>query len=189
MKKLTALLLALVLMLSLSTTAFAEEGEAVGDAENFGDNTQETVVSIKTATGTTSSNLSATVPLTVTLAVKANGTIIGPGNYTVTNTSVMPIKITSVVVAAQNGFKITAEQPGTDITAITMKNDEDTTGTALNAWISTVTGTKWNMTAKNTANASVGITFGGEVTSITQDITNAVPAFTITYTIASGAHV
>ncbi|MDO4553263.1 MAG: hypothetical protein Q4C22_06970, partial [Bacillota bacterium] len=113
MKKTTTLVLALTLVFAMSTTAFAA-GETAGTAQDFAANSATTQVRIISAAGEDgTTQVSATVPLTVTLAIAADGKVTGPTNYTITNTSVMPVKVTNVSIAAQDNFYIGEEGTGT----------------------------------------------------------------------------
>lgn len=85
LQKLVAIVLAFVLALSLSLTALAEEGcgqEVTGKDNLFQNNEAKTTFSVVAVPA----NLSATVPLNVTFAVKRNGDFVCPEGYAITNT-------------------------------------------------------------------------------------------------------
>ena len=85
LQKLVPIVLAFVLALSLSLTALAEEdyGQEVTGTDNlFQNNEAKTTFSVVAVPA----NLSATVPLNVTFAVKRNGDFVCPGGYAITNT-------------------------------------------------------------------------------------------------------
>ena len=85
LQKLVTIVLAFVLALSLSLTALAEEdyGQGVTGNDNlFQNNEAKTTFSVVAVPA----NLSATVPLNVTFAVKHNGDFVCPGGYAITNT-------------------------------------------------------------------------------------------------------
>ena len=85
LQKLVAIVLAFVLALSLSLTALAEEGygqEVTGEDNLFQNNEAKTTFSVVAVPA----NLSATVPLNVTFAVKRNGDFVCPEGYAITNT-------------------------------------------------------------------------------------------------------
>lgn len=85
LQKLVAIVLAFVLALSLSLTALAEEDygqEVTGNDNLFQNNEAQTTFSVVAVPA----NLSATVPLNVTFAVKRNGDFVCPGGYAITNT-------------------------------------------------------------------------------------------------------
>lgn len=85
LQKLVAIVLAFVLALSLSLTALAEEDygqEVTGEGNLFQNNEAQTTFSVVAVPA----NLSATVPLNVTFAVKRNGDFVCPGGYAITNT-------------------------------------------------------------------------------------------------------
>lgn len=96
MKKLTALILSLVLALSFSMTAFAvAEVGADGAAGNGG--ATEVTVEID------SSNISVTVPLSFTIVAKVDGgdaTV--PSNYKIKNSSLIPVKVDTIAVVNNN---------------------------------------------------------------------------------------
>ena len=85
LQKLVPIVLAFVLALSLSLTALAEEDygqEVTGEGNLFQNNEAKTTFSVVAVPA----NLSATVPLNVTFAVKRNGDFVCPGGYAITNT-------------------------------------------------------------------------------------------------------
>ena len=85
LQKLVTIVLAFVLALSLSLTALAEEGygqEVTGEDNLFQNNEAKTTFSVVAVPA----NLSATVPLNVTFAVKRNGDFVCPEGYAITNT-------------------------------------------------------------------------------------------------------
>lgn len=85
LQKLVPIVLAFVLALSLSLTALAEEDygqEVTGMGNLFQNNEAQTTFSVVAVPA----NLSATVPLNVTFAVKRNGDFVCPEGYAITNT-------------------------------------------------------------------------------------------------------
>ena len=85
LQKLVTIVLAFVLALSLSLTALAEEDygqEVTGEGNLFQNNEAQTTFSVVAVPA----NLSATVPLNVTFAVKRNGDFVCPEGYAITNT-------------------------------------------------------------------------------------------------------
>lgn len=85
LQKLVTIVLAFVLALSLSLTALAEEGygqEVTGEDNLFQNNEAKTTFSVVAVPA----NLSATVPLNVTFAVKRNGDFVCPEGYAIANT-------------------------------------------------------------------------------------------------------
>ncbi|MDD4509386.1 MAG: hypothetical protein PHY23_00475 [Oscillospiraceae bacterium] len=180
MKKLTSLLLVLVLAFSFSMTAFAaDEGESATGTANFANNETSTDVKIIVSTEA-SANLSATVPLTVTLAVKNDRSVVAPTNYAISNTGAVAVKVTNVKVAGAAGYTFVSplaaeKQMDLALNAINLEDHDEATG-------ATVTGTTWNVAA----GGSLNLTFAGSVWA--DDISSAKQVFTITYTIAAGTH-
>lgn len=85
LQKLVTIVLAFVLASSFSLTALAEEGygqEVTGEDNLFQNNEAKTTFSVVAVPA----NLSATVPLNVTFAVKRNGDFVCPEGYAITNT-------------------------------------------------------------------------------------------------------
>ena len=85
LQKLVTIVLAFVLASSFSLTALAEEdyGQEVTGKDNlFQNNEAKTTFSVVAVPA----NLSATVPLNVTFAVKRNGDFVCPEGYAITNT-------------------------------------------------------------------------------------------------------
>ena len=85
LQKLVAIVLAFVLASSFNLTALAEENygqEVMGKDNLFQNNEAKTTFSVVAVPA----NLSATVPLNVTFAVKRNGDFVCPEGYAITNT-------------------------------------------------------------------------------------------------------
>lgn len=188
MKKMISVVLALVLVLTMSITALAvSEGEAVGGDGNFGaggeNNKASTDVSILASTSDTS-NISATVPLTVTLAVKNDKTIVAPTEYKINNTSAFAIKVTNVKVTADGGYSFVNALTAAKQMDLSLKPgngteidlDKYTTESAVPAG----TAADWNIAAGGT----LKLGFAGSVWA--DDISAAKKVFTITYTIEAG---
>ena len=98
MKKMKMVIPALALAASMSMTAFAageaQQGQAVDTASSnlFEAGTASTQVKVVYTKDV--SQLSATVPLSITFAVLSTGEFITPEGYGITNNSVVPIHVT-----------------------------------------------------------------------------------------------
>ena len=199
MKKLVsrfmAVLMAMIMILSMSMTAFAageaQQGQAVDTASSnlFEAGTASTQVKVVYTKDV--SQLSATVPLSITFAVLSTGEFITPEGYGITNNSVVPIHVSEIKVSdiaegyefvtnedEVSGKKIRLQmQPENGSNSITLKGYSG--GEAFN---------KSDWVIETGSNNRLGITFsGGKVGTFEADWANgAVNLFKITYTIKAG---
>ena len=103
MKKMKMVIPALALAASMSMTAFAageaQQGQAVDTASSnlFEAGTASTQVKVVYTKDV--SQLSATVPLSITFAVLSTGEFITPEGYGITNNSVVPIHVSEIKVS------------------------------------------------------------------------------------------
>lgn len=184
MKKFTSMILALVLVFSLSATAFAADEGTAGNDTSFSSNGQTTTVNIQ-AGADAKTNLSATVPINVTLAVKADKSIVAPEatSYKISNTGSIAFHVSGISttlsdpytfnpVAGENTLNLTLK-PGSG-SAITLAANTNTIAASAKE--------DWNIAA----GSNLGLTFAGNVGNITADITSATQVFTVTYTITAG---
>lgn len=181
MKKLTALLLALVLTFSFSMTAFAaDEGSADTDT-GFSSNSQTTTVKIQ-AGQDAQGNLSATVPINVTLAVKANKDIVAPAptSYKISNTGSIAFHVSGISTTLTEPYTFNAI-PGANTLNLTLTGGSDTI-TLASGTSAIGAAAQWNVAA----GSDLGLTFAGSVGNIAADITTATQVFTVTYTITAG---
>lgn len=198
LKQLSAAVIALALTLSVGLTALAAgqyEGEISDPNHTFQNNEAQTTVSVLSIPN---QNLSATVPLNVTFAVKDDGTFICPDEYAITNTGSEYIHVTDI--------SVTMEDTSYSLVNSTALNDHEVYCTmtaantleteAVNFVCSAVSqeqsfGTTpnkkllWNIAAGET----LPLAFSGKMNSgNAHDFSTAHKLFTITYTIASGAY-
>ena len=182
MKKLTALLLVLVLTLSFSMTAFAADDAGTADTDTgFSGNSADTTVKI-IAGEDAQGNLSATVPLNVTLAVKANKDIVAPAStsYKVSNTGSIAFHVSGISTALTSPYIFNAT-PGANTLNLTLTGGTDAIALASGA-CAIAAADQWNVAA----GSNLGLTFAGSVGNITADITTAAQVFTVTYTLTAG---
>ena len=179
MKKFMSIVLALMLLMALSAPTMASAvGQEAGAATAI-NGTGTTVVSVVFASD---GQVSATVPLTVTLAVGGDGAVTGPSGYTITNTSALPIKVSNVTITPKAGFTTDSAGTGTRIGAITLTDGASGSATALSSWTAAKTATAWNMAV----GGSITMAFAGAVSNIQQDLTSATAAFDVVFTIVAG---
>lgn len=191
MKKIIAVILTLAMMCCLGVSAFAADGEGVGSDGNFSSGSATTTVSIKFSTD--SSQLSASVPLAVTLAVKNDKSIVAPANtaYKITSTCLIPIHVSGISVTTSSGVKLVTNTPAADgEIKLALKAGTDSIAlaapTAATAAPQTIgTAAQWNIAASET----LGLTFeNGAVYNIPSAwATTATQIFTVTYTLAAGS--
>lgn len=208
-KRLSTVLIAMAMTTSMAMTALAVPNPTpeVGTAEDFVTNTGKTTVSLEGMTDTEADgNLSATVPLTVTLAILGDGTAKGPDNYTIENTSrTKKIKVSNVTgVALNNSYVLQGAASGTQVylgdVNITPMLPGGGQGTPLDlSAVGVANGveppdvdTAWTLDPAGTTGAqtatSVTLRFGGaidDVGKLPTDATNqgGQEAFSLTYTI------
>ena len=187
MKKLLAILLALVMVLMTSTGALAAEG--VGADDEFEDNSGSTAVNVEV----NSSNLSVMVPLSMTVvAPVAGGDCTVPTTYSIKNNSSTPIKVTGIQVTdATGGLEFSNNAIPTTIgtteankvsIALTPVNDPATAAVQLST-----TKIESGLGGFDTAaGATKNITIAARNGALSSAETSTT-AFTITYTIAAGA--
>ena len=106
---------ALALAASMSMTAFAageaQQGQAVDtvSSNEFASGTASTQVKVVYTKDV--SQLSATVPLSITFAVRSNGEFITPDGYGITNNSVVPIHVSEIKVSdIAEGYEFVTEE-------------------------------------------------------------------------------
>lgn len=88
MKKLLATLLATTIMVS---SAFAA---AVDTTNNFKADTGKGETTFRITADTSATTLNVVVPMYVTYGVMADGTVVAPSNYEITNNGAFPVKLT-----------------------------------------------------------------------------------------------
>lgn len=185
MKKIISMIAVTAIVLMLGIAPVLAAGEEAGAAGDFATNEGATEVKLVTDSSALD-NISATVPLNVTLAVNAAGTITAPTNYAIANTSVFDIKVTHVTATPASGFAFTKAafanakemnitlQPGSGANI----NLADFSAKTV---VPVASAADWNIASSD----SLNLKFAGSVNKM-GDITTAEKAFTVTYTIAAG---
>lgn len=167
MKKVLVVILAVVFVVAMGTTAFAA-GSLDGDGK------ASTEVSVKMDDSVDPGDLSVTVPLNITLAVGADGTVTAPTNYAISNTGAIPVKVTNIKTTPAAPFSFA---DGANKLALTLNTE------ALSATAITPGTSAWNVAG----GADLNLTLAGAVSGVNVDITTAQKAFDIEYTIAAGS--
>ena len=190
LQKLVTIVLAFVLALSLSLTALAEEDygqEVTGEGNLFQNNEAQTTFSVVAVPA----NLSATVPLNVTFAVKRNGDFVCPEGYAITNTGseifhVSDIRVT--MLDAAYSFVESDENLQDRQIYLTMTGTNPSIAGPVSDTVTFVSGTE--PTTYNTWNVNQGgkieFEFKGKVNGISAEWANKQELFTIAYTIEPG---
>lgn len=114
MKKMKMVIPALALAASMSMTAFAageaQQGQAVDTASSNAFEAGTASTQVKVVYTKDVSQLSATVPLSITFAVLSTGEFITPEGYGITNNSVVPIHVSEIKVSdIAGGVRICCE--------------------------------------------------------------------------------
>ena len=208
LKKIAAAALAVAMtasMMAVPAFAAGTNGEDVDTVTNNGTLTNRSAsTDVKVIYSETSTQISATVPLYVTFAIKNDRTFIYPtADYEIKNNSVVPIYVDEIKVkmkddkteltdtidtsAEKQQVKL-AMQPGNG-DKLQLKATDNTDGD-----VQSITKSAWQMDAKDGTNANLKITFSdGEVNKVdtswikalnTQD--HGTTLFTVVYTIKAG---
>lgn len=188
-KKLISAVLALVMACTMSFSVFAEgtdAGTAADPATNFDNNSQSTEVFLK-AGDAAKGNLSATVPVKVVLAVKADKDVVAPANtdYKIANTGALAFHVSVISTTLESGYTFSTNADTAKSTSNALYLTLAAGGDILTLAPGNValgTATKWNVAA----GADLGLTLAGSVGKIKADLTTETKVFTITYTIAAG---
>lgn len=193
LQKLVAIVLAFVLALSLSLTALAEEDygqEVTGEGNLFQNNEAQTTFSVVAVPA----NLSATVPLNVTFAVKRNGDFVCPGGYAITNTGseifhVSDIRVT--MLDAAYSFVESDKNLQDRQIYLTMTGTNPGIMSPVSDTVTFVSGSdNTEQYTYNTWNVDQGgkieFEFKGKVNGISAEWANKQELFTIAYTIEPG---
>lgn len=115
MKKMKMVIPALALAASMSMTAFAageaQQGQAVDTASSNAFEAGTASTQVKVVYTKDVSQLSATVPLSITFAVLSTGEFITPEGYGITNNSVVPIHVSEIKVSdIAEGYEFVANE-------------------------------------------------------------------------------
>lgn len=199
MKKVLALILALALVFAMGTTAWAAENQPSADDETQvgTNNTGDTNVKIIAA----DTQLSVTIPLNVTLAVAADGTVTGPTNYKIVNNSIFAVKVTDIALEDSIDFTPTAGPfetvatytSGADKLVLTLTPDEATaiqlTDTLTFPAENIAQALEWNLNAKEGTTADeIVLAIAGTAHNLSAAYDTATTAFVLTFTVEAGTH-
>ena len=110
-------------IMALSAVPVYAGNTSAGEAAAFVSNQASTAVSVIAAEDALS-NISATVPLTVTLAVAADGTVTAPTNYAIKNTGVIPDYVKSITALTEDGYSFESDGAKTEL-ALTLTAADD----------------------------------------------------------------
>ena len=199
LQKLVAIVLAFVLASSFNLTALAEENygqEVMGKDNLFQNNEAKTTFSVVAVPA----NLSATVPLNVTFAVKRNGDFVCPEGYAITNTGseifhVSDIRVTMLDAAysfvesdknlqdRQIYLTMTGTNPGSMSPisdTVTFVSGSDNTKQSFGT--EQYTYNTWNVDQ----GGKIEFEFKGKVNGISAEWADKQELFTIAYTIEPG---
>lgn len=197
MKKMKMVIPALVMAASMSMTAFAageaQQGQAVDTASSneFESGTASTQVKVVYTKDV--SQLSATVPLSITFAVRSNGEFITPDGYGITNNSVVPIHVSEIKVSdIAEGYEFVTDED--EVVGKKIRLQMQTENSSSSIQLQGKTGARPQVfdeadwVIESGSNNKLGITFsGGKVGTFEADWANgATDLFKITYTIKAG---
>lgn len=181
--------------LALAATVFAPVAAFAAETNSTsvsGSNTGSTEVTVIAEKGTEPDHtdedqLAFEVPTKIAFAAKADGTLVGPSASAtqIVNKSVFGIHVTNVAVAAADGWNYVA-----DASTATQDNAISFTLNNVNAAVdgNVSTSPAWNMAYAGSTDPSdsVKITTAGKVARVTNDLSTAQKAATITWTLAAG---
>ena len=216
LKKFAAAAVAMVMAVSmLSVPVWAADTQGEGEkVTNVGTNVSSNLTNGSASTNVnviysnSSSQLSVTVPIAITFAVKNDKTFICPSDdaYNIVNNSVVPVHVTTVNVATveNNGdYTLVSDtdfntasgnvaklkmQNGTDTDSLEL-TASDTNGTALD-----ITPANWNLAATGDTSGKNKLTLkfsDGAVNNVDAKWVNSTETtlFKITYTVAAGTDI
>ena len=217
LKKVAAAAVAMVMAVSmLSVPVFAEEDNSAtnsytseaetstrtNDTSKSDNNTATTDVKLFYASS--SSQLSVTVPMSITIAIKGDKTLDTPSNYKIVNNSYVPVHVESIKVAAESGnnkYALVSDVSASNVSgnAMQLKMKSSATGATDVALLSGESDTislvagQWDIAATDDAKKGTecAISFSdGKVNKVDESLIktkdSAVKLFTITYTIKAG---
>ena len=125
--------------------------------------------------GESDDNLQITVPTSINLVARADGTLIGPSNAAIENHSTVGVHISSVDVDEQAPFKIVADAAASSSSnSIDIQFGPATDQLNAASYLAKTDVTdpsRWSMTAEGSSAASLGLQVGGHISNITEDIT------------------
>lgn len=205
-KRLSTVVMALTITTSLTMSALAVPNPTpdAGTAEDFTNNTATTTVNMLGMTDDEiNDNLSATVPITMKLAVNGDGDVKGPDNYGVKNNSkTKRVKVHNIKGAVQTGYSIQVNvgQTEVDLKNITMKPSTASNNTAGGIKFadlrpadghSPTSDVNWTMSpdaGTTAADSFLKISFGGTIPDVSKLSGNATTeggehAITLSYTL------
>lgn len=205
LKKIAAAAVAMVMAMSMmAVPVFAATGSASTDTPTeFGSTDNKAHTDVLIVYTNEAGNLSVTVPMNLTFAVKSDGTILYPNTYKIVNNSVVPVHVTNIAVSmsdttytlgdeangkvAKLSMTATAKDGSTDIVnfvADSAVNKNQTYGQTAE------TIKAWNIGARESATegTELALTFpNSKVGDIKAAWANGAEYFCdITYTIAAG---
>lgn len=183
LKRTAALLSASALMVSaLCTSAFATNVAAAGDA------TTPVTVAAEATT------FSVTVPASIPLSVKADGSVVVPDNIKIENNSGGPVKVTKI--SMQNSAWTLTDYNGGNRTKLAAEGvDSKKLGLSLTANTNqvatskdgdqepTMDSSKWVINGKDSATHELPITVGAIASAVSTEITDGVTAANVVFTI------
>ena len=108
MSKILAMVLALCMMVCMSATAFAAEIKETGGTSTV----PVTLSSVDDEGNPAPTALSVTVPTSLPLSMKQDGTVIAASKGVIINNSFGAVRVRSVTITAANDWTLTAYNPG-----------------------------------------------------------------------------
>lgn len=210
LKKIAAAAVAMVMAVSMmAVPVFAAAGTVdISDQAPFDADTNQASTKVNLVYSSAANNLSVTVPLNLTFAIKSDGTLQFPNDYKIINNSVVPVHVTNIQVTMIDGdyalvnaepaerqvrLSMTANSDGAHDTVHFVANEKaqnepQTFGqdaATKKAWVIAA----GKLLSGNATGKELTLTFGddGKVGSIKTDWANKATEFcSITYTIAAG---
>lgn len=198
--------MALTITTSMTMSALAVPNPTpdAGTAGDFTNNSATTTVNMLGMTNDEiNNNLSATVPITMKLAVMGNGEVKGPSKYGIKNNSkTKRVKVDNIKGAVQSGYSISATvgQDEVDMNNITMKPSTTTNTGVVGIKLSDLrpadghspsSDVNWTMSpdaGTTAADSLLTISFGGTIPDVSKLSNGATAeggehAITLTYTL------
>ena len=168
-----------------------QQGQAVDTASSNAFEAGTASTQVKVVYTKDVSQLSATVPLSITFAVLSTGEFITPEGYGITNNSVVPIHVSEIKVSdIAEGYEFVANED--DVSGkkirLQMQPENGSNSITLKGYSGGEAFNKSDWVIETGSNNRLGITFsGGKVGTFEADWANgAANLFKITYTIKAG---
>lgn len=150
----------------------------------FAANTGDTAVSLLAD----DANISVTVPLDMSAAIEADGTLTYPTNAKFINNSVFGIHVSNIAVVNESPYTVIAQSTFDASIAndVLWTSVAPGSNSAIDLIGGTLTAGDWNMAKSGVAGNELALSLTGKVKNLGSVPTTATKAYTITWTVSAG---